>query len=76
MNQKANIMRNEAQLVSIALEMCHNNAKSAEQLLQNYQMEHGYLSYQEVMYIHAQVNSTKRIWAMEEAEFKAHLNYL
>lgn len=69
-------MRNKKELTSVALEICSERNASAEQLLQNYQMQYGYLTFEEIMFIMKEVKQIKRIWAMEEAEFKAHLNYL
>lgn len=76
MNQKGNIMRNKKELTSVALEICSDRNASAEQLLQNYQMQFGYLQMNEVMFLMNEVQNIKRIWAMEEEEFKAHLNYV
>lgn len=69
-------MSRNSNLTAIALEICHSKHTKAEQLLNTYQGIYGYMSVEEIMFIMKEVESTKRIWAMEEAEFKAHLNHL
>ncbi len=69
-------MSRNSNLTAIALEICHSDHTKADRLLNAHQGIYGYMSVEEIMFIMREVESIKRIWATEEAEFKAHLNYL
>ena len=69
-------MKDKIYLTNVALEICADGKAKASDLLQNYQMEHGYLTLEEVMHLMCEVERIKRIWAQEEAEFRAQLNFL
>ena len=61
-------------LKQIALDIAAENTELADKLLNKQIQEFGQLTASDVIFITKEVASIKRIWAMEEAEFRSHLS--
>ena len=61
-------------LKQIALDIAAENINVADELLNKQIQEFGQLTAKDVIFITKEVASIKKIWAMEEEEFRSHLS--